>query len=49
MSKSTGANKHDSKIFEKTLEKNNRKPRAVAIDAGYKKVFILKSLFEKGI
>lgn len=51
--KVTGANKHDSEIFEEVLEETikntNKKPRGVAIDAGYKKMFILKSLFEKEI
>ncbi|NUU98986.1 transposase [Marinitoga sp. 1154] len=51
--KVTGANIHDSEMFEEVLEEaiknTNKKPKAVAIDAGYKKGFIIKSIFEKGI
>ena len=50
--KVTSANLHDSVMFEEVLDeviKNVGKPKAVAVDAGYKTQYILKTMFDRGI
>lgn len=50
--KVTAANVHDSVMFEEVLEEVEKrvgKPKAIAVDAGYKNPYILKTIFDREI